>query len=415
MPDFAIAPPSASMASSPTTAIQQIGVLGGGQLAWMLTEAAQALGLELIIQTPNSDDPALRNARIQGIGASDRQSLVGDYRAVLAPVVDAIATAQLAQRCQVITFENEFVDLQALQKLADQGVCFRPSLHSLAPLLDKYEQRSFLAALGLPIPAFAKLESPHLPPPLEFPVVLKARRHGYDGQGTFICEQASALTQFWQQATAKTDIASTFMVEAFVPFERELAIMAARSTTGAISFFPVFETHQQEQVCRWVLAPAHLSTAAQEQIHKIATQILEHLEVVGIFGIELFQTAGGQIWVNEIAPRTHNSGHLTIDACETSQFEQHLRAISGLPLGPTSLKTPAAIMVNLLGFETAEDDYLQKRQAIAALPHTQVHWYGKTAARPGRKLGHVTMLLSSDHHALALEMTHQIEALWYGG
>ncbi|NJK29851.1 MAG: 5-(carboxyamino)imidazole ribonucleotide synthase, partial [Acaryochloris sp. SU_5_25] len=127
MPDFAIAPPSASPSALSTATIHQIGVLGGGQLAWMLTEAAQSLGLELIIQTPNSDDPALRNAHAQGIGASDR--------AVLAPIADAVATAQLAQRCQVITFENEFVDLQALQKLADQGISFRPSLSSLAPLL----------------------------------------------------------------------------------------------------------------------------------------------------------------------------------------------------------------------------------------------------------------------------------------
>lgn len=403
MSDFAIATPIPPMSSSPTTPIQTIGVLGGGQLAWMLTAAAQTLGLDLIIQTPNASDPALHNSQSQQLSQNS----------VLAPVADAIATAKLAQQCQVITFENEFVDLQALGKLAQQGVCFYPKLTSLAPLLDKYEQRTFLTSLGLPVPKFAKLEFSHLPPQLNFPIVIKARRHGYDGQGTFICQNAKDLDLFWQQAATQADLATTFMVEAFVPFERELAIMAARSATGHISLFPVVETYQQDQICHWAIAPVQLPPDIQENIDNIATQILENLDVVGIFGIELFQTSDGQVWVNEIAPRTHNSGHLTIDACETSQFEQHLRAISGLPLGPTHLKTPAAIMVNLLGFEAAQDDYLQKRQAIAALPQTYVYWYGKTEARPGRKLGHATMLLSSNDPTMALEMARAIEALWY--
>lgn len=403
MSDFAIATPAGAVSPSPISPIQHIGVLGGGQLAWMLTAAAQPLDLDLIIQTPNLSDPALRNV----------QRHISE-QAVLAPVADAVATAKLAQKCQVITFENEFVDLQALGELAQQGVCFRPSLTSLAPLLDKYEQRTFLATLGLPVPKFAQLESSQLPPQLDFPVVIKARRHGYDGQGTFVCQNANDLQLFWQRTTSQTDLASTFMVEAFVPFARELAIMVARSVEGDIALFPIVETHQKQQVCHWVFAPVQLPEAIQQQICDIATQIVESLDVVGIFGIELFQTTDDQVWVNEIAPRTHNSGHLTIDACETSQFEQHLRAISGLPLGPTHLNTPAALMVNLLGFEAAQDDYLRKRQAIAALPHTYVHWYGKTEARPGRKLGHATMLLSSDNRTLALEMTHTIEALWYG-
>jgi len=398
MPEFAIATPAVP-ASTPSS-IQQIGILGGGQLAWMLTEAAQSLGLDLIIQTPNASDPALKNTTNLS------------QRAVLAPIADAIATAQLAQRCQVITFENEFVDLQALGELATQGVCFRPSLTSLAPLLDKYEQRTFLAELDIPVPQFAQLQTHQLPLSFEFPVVIKARRHGYDGQGTFVCQTPAALQKFWQQVEGCEP--SSFMVEAYVPFQRELAVMAARSTTGDIALFPVTETYQKDQVCHWAIAPVHLSPLLQQQIHKIATQLLEKLDIVGIVGIELFQTADDQVWVNEIAPRTHNSGHLTIDACETSQFEQHLRAVSGMPLGPTHLQAPVAIMVNLLGFETTEDEYLRQRQAIAALPQTYVHWYGKTKALPGRKLGHATMLLSSDDQALALAMAHEVEALWYG-
>lgn len=398
MSDFAIAPADEPAAFQ--TPIRHIGILGGGQLAWMLSEVAPSLGLNLYIQTPNITDSALWK--------------IEDLRetAVLAPIADAAATAQLAQHCQVITFENEFVDLDALGKLAAKGVCFRPSLKSLHPLLDKYEQRSFLASLGIPVPKFTPLKTGKLPSQFEFPVVIKARRHGYDGQGTFICRTPEDLKQCWQQADQG---ASVLMVEAYVPFERELAIMAARSATGEISLFPVVETYQQDQVCHWAIAPVQLSPSLQDQIHQIASQILEHLEIIGIVGIELFQTADNQVWVNEIAPRTHNSGHLTIDACATSQFEQHLRAISGQPFGPTHLTAPAAVMVNLLGFETASDHYLDKRKAIAELPQTFIHWYGKSSARPGRKLGHATMLLSSDDPSRAVEMAHKIEALWYEG
>ncbi len=396
MSDFAIAAVSAQL----PTPIHTIGVLGGGQLAWMLTKAAPSLGLNLIIQTPHASDSALQ------------ESTDLEQQAILAPITDIAATAKLAQYCQVITFENEFVDLEALATLAAEDVCFRPSLASLTPLLDKYEQRTFLAKLGLPVPNFAPLETQHLPASFDFPVVIKARRHGYDGQGTFICHTPKDLAQCWQQANQDPAV---LMVEAFVPFARELAVMAARSATGEISLFPVVETYQHDQVCHWAIAPVQLSPTTQAQINRIASQILEHLNFVGIVGIELFQTADDQVWVNEIAPRTHNSGHLTIDACATSQFEQHLRAISGQPLGPTHLTTAGVVMVNLLGFETASDHYLHKRRAIAALPQTSVHWYGKSDARPGRKLGHATMLLSSEDRTMAINMAHKIEALWYEG
>jgi 5-(carboxyamino)imidazole ribonucleotide synthase len=152
----------------------------------------------------------------------------------------------------------------------------------------------------------------------------------------------------------------------------------------------------------------------QQQCQAIAERLLTQLEVIGLWGIELFLDAENQVWVNEIAPRTHNSGHLTIEACETSQFSQHLRAVSGLPLGATTLVAPGAVMVNLLGFETATSDYLQQRQALAVLPQAQVHWYGKTAARPGRKLGHVTLLLDSPNREVALAAAAKAEAIWYG-
>jgi 5-(carboxyamino)imidazole ribonucleotide synthase len=392
-------------AQNPASEIRQVGVIGGGQLAWMMLGAAQQLGVDLVLQTPLATDPAIQNSLQAGLNQA--------VNAILAPIADAAATARLAQQCQVITFENEFVDLPALSLLEAQGVCFRPKLSVLESLLDKYEQRKFLQSLHLPVPPSALITAQDTPQTLgfEFPLVIKSRRHGYDGQGTFILQDAAELEQFWQRFSAAD--ANQFMAEAFVPFERELALMAARSVTGEIALYPVIETQQKQQVCHWAIAPAHIPSATQTQIESIATTLLTQLDAVGIFGIELFLTSDSQVFVNEIAPRTHNSGHLTIEASHTSQFEQHLRAVCGLPLGDPSLLTAGAVMVNLLGFETSHSSYAEKRNRLAEIPNATVHWYSKTESKPRRKLGHVTVLLARSDRESAVAITQQIEALWY--
>lgn len=387
--------------------MMRVGVIGGGQLAWMMASAAQALEIKLIIQTPSPTDPAV------GI-ATDT---------VFAAIDDATATAELASRCDVITFENEFINLEALMPLAQQGVCFRPRLEALAPLLDKYEQRCYLEDIGIPQPGFMVLEGevgneefihaasfgqPMNLNELEFPLVLKARRHGYDGQGTFIIKDSSSLQEIWKKLGYKP-----VMLEEFIPFERELAVMAARSVTGDVVVYPVVETQQEEQVCRRVIVPAQVSAQVVNQVDAIARTLLNSLQVVGVFGIELFLTSDGKALVNEVSPRTHNSGHYTLDASETSQFEQQLRAVTGLPLGSPALKCNRAVMVNLLGYEYSQNDYLEKRQKIASLPGTFVHWYGKSESRPGRKLGHVTVLLDTQEASEAQAIAQKIESLWY--
>ena len=387
--------------------IKRVGVIGGGQLAWMMAGAAESLGIELIIQTPHPTDPAV--------------SIASDI--IYAPIDDADATAQLASRCDVITFENEFINLDGLMQVAQQGVCFRPRLEALAPLLDKYNQRCYLEDIGLPQPDFMTLEgevgneefmhsaafgqSLNLSE-LEFPLVLKARRHGYDGQGTFIIKDSSSLQETWKKLGHKP-----VLLEKFIPFERELAVIAARSVAGDVVVYPVVETQQEEQVCRRVIVPAEISLDIVAEIEAIAHTLLTSLQAVGVFGIELFLTTNGKVLVNEVSPRTHNSGHFTLDACETSQFEQQLRAVIDLPLGSPALKCNSAIMVNLLGYEYSHNDYLDKRQKLASLPQTFVHWYGKTESRPGRKLGHVTRLLNSQQNTEALALAQEIESLWY--
>ena len=330
----------------------RIGVIGAGQLALMLAHAAHDLKLELWVQTERLGDPA--------VGVADQ---------VVSGIPDLVA------QCDVVTFENEFVDLDFLGSL-DRGTFF-PRLASLTPLLDKYTQRCFLQDLGIPVPKFF-LDPPSLP----LPWVWKQRRQGYDGRGTRILKQPET----WDPQQG--------MVEEYIPFERELAIMVARSLSGEIAYYPVVETVQVSQVCDHVIAPALLPPGLESQIQQISRTILEALDYVGILGIELFLTPTQQVIVNELAPRTHNSGHYTLDACVTSQFEQHLRAITGLPLGSPALNHPVALMVNLLGWETAQSDYRTQLHPLASLPHTFVHWYGKSESRPGRKMGHVTRLLA---------------------
>jgi 5-(carboxyamino)imidazole ribonucleotide synthase len=375
----------------------KVGVIGGGQLAWMLSAAAEKLAIQLVIQTPTATDPA----------ASIASQLI------LADVEDVAGTRSLAQVCDVVTFENEFVDLVALQDLGDR---FRPSLASLAPLLDKADQRHFLQTLGLPTPDFEALTGEPSRESLTqfgFPVVLKARRHGYDGYGTFICRDEATLIERLSQGT-------DWLLEEFVSFDRELAVMAARSPTGEVAIYPIVETQQENQVCRRVFVGAGLfetdieAQRMQKQVGAIAHTLLDGLDYVGVMGIEFFLTQAKQLLVNETAPRTHNSGHYSLDAAVTSQFEQQLRVVCGLPLGDPSLKGTGAVMVNLLGFERAESDYLDLRQQIAAIPNAHLYWYGKTVARPGRKLGHVTVLLEPGQGRKEMEAIAQmIEAIWY--
>lgn len=384
--------------------MKRVGVIGGGQLAWMMGGAAQKLGIELVVQTPSLNDPAV--------------SIATDN--VIAAIDDVNGTIELSKKTDVITFENEFVNLEKLSLLAQEGICFRPRLEALAPLLDKYHQRCFLRDLGLPVPNFWEVveransyETPYTfpTPHPPFPVVLKTRRHGYDGQGTFIIQDVETLNE--KLALFENSNSSGLLLEEYIPFERELAVIAARSVDGDTVTYPVVETQQKNQVCRWVIAPADVSSSVVNQVNAIACTILNSLQAVGVFGIELFLTVDDKVLVNEVAPRTHNSGHFSLDACEISQFEMQLRAACGLPLGNTEMICPGAVMVNLLGYENQESDYAEKRLKIAKIPQTHLHWYGKKESRVGRKLGHVTVLLDEANTALAKAKATQIESIWY--
>ncbi|NUN64641.1 5-(carboxyamino)imidazole ribonucleotide synthase [Pseudanabaena biceps] len=379
---------------------QKIGVIGGGQLAWMMAIAAKKMGLELTVQAASPDESAVAIAD----------------RVVYGKVTDAIATAKLVEHCQIITFENEFVDLSALQELindSDTHALFLPRLETLAISVDKLKQRQHFYDHHIPTPEFYNVENDAellaAAQNLGYPLILKTRRHGYDGKGTWLISSETDLRLAWDSMQKMPAIA-----EAFIAFERELAVIVARTETGEIAMYPVVETLQIDQVCRRTIAPARISDDVRQKVEVVATQIVNTLDAIGVFGIEFFLTATGEISVNEIAPRTHNSGHYTIEGCQTSQFEQLLRVVSANPLGEVAMATPVAVMVNLLGFENTTCDspqYLDKRRAIASFADTHVHWYGKKQSSVGRKLGHVTIL--SKNHGQALEISDRIESIWY--
>ncbi|NMG58266.1 ATP-grasp domain-containing protein, partial [Geitlerinema sp. P-1104] len=239
---------------------QTVGIIGGGQLAWMMAQEAKRLTLKTIIQTPSSDDPAA--------GLADE--------VVLGKVADVAATQALAKRCDVITFENEFVDLEGLEKINNSQGLFRPRLSALKPLLDKYEQRCYMGNLGLPVPHFFELTQENQSSvEINFPCVMKARRHGYDGQGTAILRDKSDLEDTWKRWGYPS-----VLMEEFIPFERELAVIAARNRDGEIAIYPIVETQQEHQVCRRVIAPAAVSDGVVEDCQAIARSLLTHLDVV---------------------------------------------------------------------------------------------------------------------------------------
>jgi len=374
---------------------QAIGVVGGGQLAWMLAAAARDLGLDLHVQTPSLEDPAA------AVAAS----------VVQAPITDVSGTAELAQRCGAISFENEWVDLEGLAALEAAGVPFVPRLRALSPLVSKRGQRQLLHHLQLPSPRWCELSATGaLPEGFAFPVMAKASRGGYDGKGTVVLRSPAELAALARQVEP-----GSWILEDFVAFELELAQLVCRDRDGHVQCYPLVQTHQHQQVCDWVLAPAAVPHAVQAFARNIACSLVTALDYVGVLSIELFYGPAG-LQVNEIAPRTHNSGHVTIEACRTSQFEQQARIVAGLPLGPVELQVPGALMVNLLGFETSEADYLPQRQDLALLPGARVHWYGKQGARPGRKLGHVTLVLEAAEpqarQAEAMARLEQVRAIW---
>ena len=360
--------------------MKPVGILGGGQLARMLALKAHDLGIPVSVLSENPGDPAAQVTALWVQGRLDDRKSLHDFM----------------KRCSVVTFESEFLDAQVLGEIQKETqVPVYPKTQDMATLQDRLTQKTWLVKNGLATseftPVTTELDVRQVFREFGGKVVFKKRRFGYDGYGTFIARNESDLESISSEVVRSEH---GFIAERFVPFKREIAVMAARGLNGKTTLLPFVQTHQENSRCLWVKGPLKETPAFKTMAKKIV-KFLATIDYVGIMGIELFDT-GRELLVNELAPRVHNSGHYSLDALTTDQFSLHLKALLGLDLGqPAPLKKGFA-MYNLLGTSLQKPEWMPE-----ATRDVKLHWYGKSENRPGRKMGHVTTLDATPEKALA--------------
>lgn len=364
--------------SNPVRAM--VGIAGAGQLARMTCLAAWPLGISVaVLGSPSEPSAGVCHRLVEG-----------DWH-------NAEDVAALGAASGVVTLENEFVDAPALVAVEDAGTPVRPRPGTVGVIQDKADQKERLAGAGIPVPRFAvartEAEIDALGRDLGWPLMIKARRLGYDGRGNALAQSMVDVPD----ALERLDRGEGVLVEEHVPFSAELAAMVARSSTQEL-VYPVVETVQKDHVCHEVTTPVALAAGLEDEARRIALASAQAAESIGVMGVEMF-LLDDRVVVNELAPRPHNSGHYSIEACETSQFENHLRGVLDLPLGPADLRAGGAAMVNLLGSYSAPSN--PKIEEAMAVPGAHVHLYDKADVRPGRKMGHVTALGDTAEDALA--------------
>lgn len=356
-----------------------IGVLGSGQLGRMFAIAARELGYRIITYSPENDTPTGHIADKEFSCAYDDLDKIREF----------------AAQVDVVTFEFENVPSATTEAVA-KLVPVRPDGNVLHITQQRLREKTFLQKNGFPVTPFRQINSfvelENAVRDLGLPAVLKTASFGYDGKGQVKIKSAAELPAAFTALNGAEGI-----YEAFVDFEKEISVIGARTLNGQFMAFPVFENGHANHILDVTFAPAAISPKLAAEAAELAAGILEKLDVIGLLTVEMFVTKSGKILVNELAPRTHNSGHLTIDACVTSQFEQQVRAVCGLPLGSTELRQPA-VMANLLGhiWEKGEPNW----PAALEDPFVKLHLYGKREARVGRKMGHLTALGNSVEEAV---------------
>ena len=366
---------------------KRIGIIGGGQLARMMLVPGIHLGLEVKVLAEAEGSPA-------ALGAT----MVGDYNQVE-------VVREFARTVDVITFDHEHVPLTVLRALEAEGVEVQPPSRALAFAQNKLHMRQRLTELGLPMPAWAEIQTAEA---LENFIaanggvaILKTPIGGYDGKGVRVVRSAADAAD-WLSSDGLAKVGGSLLAEEKVDFVRELAQLSARSASGEFAAWPLVQTVQQDGVCAEVLAPAPDADAALlARTAEIARGVAEGLGVTGVLAVEMFQARDGRIIINELAMRPHNSGHFSIEGSVTSQFEQHLRAVADLPLGSTEPRAAHSVMINLLGVDDENDFVRHYAAAMSAHPSAKLHVYGKSA-RKGRKMGHVTAVGEDAQQTLAV-------------
>lgn len=351
-----------------------IGIVGGGQLGRMLANSAKELGFRVVILDPTPNSPAGQ--------VSDKQ-IVGSFK-------DKEKIMMLAKKCDFITFEIESANGEALEELSKKGVPISPSPEILKIIKDKFRQKVFLKGNGIPVAEFALINNEkdciRQGQMFGYPFLLKARFDTYDGRGNFLIKNRRQIPAAFKKLNK-----SALYSEKFVPFSKELSIVIARDFFGNVSSFSPAETIHKNNICHVVKNPADVSIKEKKLAEKIAKKAVNVLKGIGVFAVEMFLKKNGEILVNEIAPRVHNSGHHSIEAFNVSQFEQHIRAITGMQILPIEKKANASVMINILGKRNGKalPKGIKKAELI---PETKVHIYGKIETRIERKMGHVTSL-----------------------
>jgi 5-(carboxyamino)imidazole ribonucleotide synthase len=364
----------------------RIGIIGGGQLAKMTALAGLQLGCDVVVLERNNYGPAASLATF---------SIVGDWD-------NPESLVHLASQVDVVMLENEFVDAGALRAVEDCGYALFPAAGSIALIQDKLAQKQTLAAAGLAVAPFAPVATPdevrERGRDFGWPLLLKARRNAYDGKGNVTVAAPAEVDAAWVRLGG--DRGRGLYVEAFCAFSAELATIVTRGQDGTAVAYPVVETVQRDHVCHLVKAPAAVSAEVAARAAQMARTAVAAVGIVGSCGVEMFLARDGAVVVNELAPRVHNSGHYTIEGCICSQFENHVRAVLGWPLGDPRMVAPAAAMVNLLGAGRGSGQPAGIEAALA-VPGAHVHLYGKAISGAGRKMGHVTALGATREEALA--------------
>jgi len=354
---------------------KRLGIIGGGQLGMMITEAAQNLSdeiSEITVLDPTENCPAAQ---------AGAKQIIGDFK-------DEVAILKLAEQSDIITYEIESGNTDVLSKLKAE---IEPSPTTLGIIQDKLSQKRFLSENGLPVSQFYEITSlddlREKIKDLGLPVLLKARRDAYDGRGNFKIASESEIEKAYQQFDGKS-----LMVEKFVDFKMEVSVIAARNTKGEIAAYPLVENIHEDNILKMTIAPARVSDDVISNAGEIAKKTMQVLKGAGVFGIEMFVDQNNEILINEIAPRVHNSGHHTLQSCKTSQFEQHLRAILGLDLGSTDL-VHKTVMYNILGPDGFEGKY---KPVQLEKDGVYLKMYGKYVSKPQRKLGHFNVVDMND-------------------
>ncbi len=371
-----------SRASSFRPASAKVAIIGAGQLARMTHQAAVDLDIDLVVLAESTDDSAVAGGAPYRLGSA---SCLADIQAV-------------AEGADVVTFDHELVPGAHLTELERLGYQVRPAPPALRLAQDKLEARTVLSAAGFPVPAFTPVSSPRdvaiFAERHGWPIVVKRPSGGYDGRGVHVIDRPNQLVGLFGQEPHEN---CAWLAEQFVDIAAELSILIARTVSGYVALYPAVQTIQQAGICRYLVMPAPLPPSIIEQASRMAKSIADGIGATGMLAVEMFLDTSGRLLVNELALRPHNSGHATIEACETSQFHQHLRATLDWPLGATTLRSAAATVNLIAGTDVV--DLAARVPAALGVSGAHVHLYGK-AFRPGRKLGHVTALGSSTEDAL---------------